>query len=193
MGCMTQLYFLKFFVISECYVLASMAYDRYVAICNPLLYNVAMTPKVCSSLMLGSYFMAFAGAMVLTECMLRLTFCEANTINHYMCDIMPLLKLSCTSTYINELVDSIIAGFNAIVPSITIFVSYVFILSNILQISSKEGRSKPLAPAFPMSLLFLSSLDQGHSCISNHLLLCLWMRGKSLLSFTPIWFLWWTH
>ncbi|XP_069422800.1 olfactory receptor 8B3-like [Ovis canadensis] len=142
MGCMTQLYFLSFFVISECYVLTSMAYDRYVAICNPLLYSVAMTPKVCSSLMLGSYFMAFAGAMVLTECMLRLTFCEANTINHYMCDIMPLLKLSCTSTYVNELVDSIIAGFNVIVPSITIFVSYVFILSNILQISSKEGRSK---------------------------------------------------
>ena len=67
---MTQLYFLKFFVISECYVLTSMAYDRYVAICNPLLYNVAMSPKVCSSLMLGSYFMAFAGAMVLTECTL---------------------------------------------------------------------------------------------------------------------------
>ncbi|XP_055270990.1 olfactory receptor 147-like [Moschus berezovskii] len=142
MGCMTQLFFLSFFVISECYVLTSMAYDRYVAICNPLFYNVAMTPKVCSSLMLGSYFMAFAGAMVLTECMLSLTFCEANTINHYMCDIMPLLKISCTSTYVNELVDSMIAGFNVIVPSITIFVSYVFILSNILHISSKEGRSK---------------------------------------------------
>ena len=73
---------------------------------------------------------------------LHFTWYDANTINHYMCDIMPLLKLSCMSTYVNELVDSIIAGFNIIVPSITIFVSYVFILSNILQISSKEGRSK---------------------------------------------------
>ena len=142
MGCMTQLYFLIFFVISEIYVLTSMAYDRYVANCNPLLYNVIMSPKVCSSLMLGSYFMAFAGAMVLTECMLRLTFCDANTINHYLCDIHPLLQLSCTSTHIIELEVFIVGGINIIVPSITIFVSYVFILSNILQISSKEGRSK---------------------------------------------------
>ena len=186
---MTQLYFLKFFVISECYVLTSMAYDRYVAICNPLLYNVAMSPKVCSSLMLVSYFMAFAGAMVLTECMLRLTFCEANTINHYMCDIMPLLKLSCTNTYVNELVDFITAGFNAIVPSITVFVSYVFILSNIFKSAPKRADPKPLAPAVPTSLLFLSSLDQVHLCISNHLLLCLWTKEKSLLFFTPIWFL----
>ena len=191
MGWMTQLYFLKFFVISECYVLTSMAYDRYVAICNPLLYNVAMSPKVCSSLMLVSYFMAFAGAMVLTECMLRLTFCEANTINHYMCDIMPLLKLSCTSTYVNELVDFITAGFNAIVPSITVFVSYVFILSNIFKSAPKRADPKPLAPAVPTSLLFLSSLDQVHLCISNHLLLCLWTKEKSLLFFTPIWFLCW--
>ena len=100
MGCMTQLYFFCFFIIYECYVLTSMAYDRYVAICNPLLYNVVMSPKVCSSLMLGSYLVAFSGAMAHTGCMLRLTFCDANTINHYFCDILPLLELSCTSTYI---------------------------------------------------------------------------------------------
>ena len=74
MGCMTQLYFYCFFVISECYLLTSMAYDRYVAICKPLLYNVVMSPKVCSSLMLGSYLMAFSGAMAYTGCMPRLTF-----------------------------------------------------------------------------------------------------------------------
>ena len=68
MGCMTQLYFFCFFVISECYVLTSMAYDRYVAICNPLLYNVVMSPKVCSNLVLGSYLMAFSGAMAHTLC-----------------------------------------------------------------------------------------------------------------------------
>ncbi|XP_035979146.1 olfactory receptor 8B3-like [Halichoerus grypus] len=141
-GCMTQLYFFCFFAISECYVLTSMAYDRYVAICNPLLYNVVMSPKVCSSLMLGSYLMAFSGAMAHTGCMLRLTFCDANTINHYFCDILPLLRLSCMSTYVNELVVFIVAGINVIVPSVTIFVSYGFILSSILCISSTEGRSK---------------------------------------------------
>ncbi|XP_030188284.1 olfactory receptor 8B3-like [Lynx canadensis] len=142
MGCMTQLYFFCFFVISECYVLTSMAYDRYVAICNPLLYNVVMSPKVCSSLTLGSYLMAFSGAMAHTGCMLRLTFCDANTINHYLCDILPVLQLSCTSTYVNELVVFIVVGINIIVPSVTIFVSYGCILSSILRISSTEGRSK---------------------------------------------------
>ncbi|XP_057604904.1 olfactory receptor 8B3-like [Hippopotamus amphibius kiboko] len=142
MGCMTQLYFFSFFGISECYVLTSMAYDRYVAICNPLFYNIAMSPKVCSSLMLSSYLMAFSGAMAHTACMLRLTFCDANTINHYFCDIYPLLQLSCTSTYINELEVFIVVGINIIVPSLTIFVSYGFILSSILHIRSTEGRSK---------------------------------------------------
>ncbi|XP_058400923.1 olfactory receptor 8B3-like [Diceros bicornis minor] len=142
MGCMTQLYFSCFFVISECYVLTSMAYDRYVAICKPLLYNVVMSPKVCSGLMLGSYLMAFSGAMAHTGCMLSLTFYDANTINHYLCDILPLLQLFCTSTYINELVVFIVVGINAVVPSVTIFVSYGFVLSSILHISSTEGRSK---------------------------------------------------
>uniref|UniRef100_A0A8C0T6P8 Olfactory receptor n=1 Tax=Canis lupus familiaris TaxID=9615 RepID=A0A8C0T6P8_CANLF len=125
-GCMTQLFFFCFFGISEAYVLTSMAYDRYVAICNPLLYNVVMSPNVCSLLMLGSYLMAFSGAMAHTGCMLRLTFCD----------------LSCTSTYVNELVVLIVEGINVIVPTVTIFVSYGFILSSILRISSTEGRSK---------------------------------------------------
>ncbi|KAM9764394.1 olfactory receptor 8B8-like [Dama dama] len=142
MGCMTQLYFFCFFIISECYVLTSMAYDRYVAICSPLLYNAAMSPKVCSSLMFGSYLMAFSGAMAHTGCMLRLTFCDANTINHYFCDILPLLELSCTSTYIIELEVFIVGGINITVPSLTIFISYGLILTNILHISSTEGRSK---------------------------------------------------
>ncbi|CAI9166825.1 unnamed protein product [Rangifer tarandus platyrhynchus] len=161
MGCMTQLYFFCFFVISECYVLTSMAYDRYVAICNPLLYHAAMSPKVCSSLMLASYLMAFSGAMAHTGCMLRLTFCDANTINHYFCDVHPLLQLSCTSTYINELVVFIVVGINIIVPSFTIFISYCLIFTNILQIKSTEGRSKAFSTCsshiIAISLFFGSS------------------------------------
>ncbi|XP_036856739.1 olfactory receptor 8B8-like [Manis javanica] len=142
MGCMAQLYFFTFFAVSECYVLTSMAYDRYVAICKPLLYNAAMSPKVCCSLMLGSYLMAFCGSMAHTGCLLRLTFCDANTINHYFCDLLPLLQLSCTSTFVNELVVFIVGGIDIIVPCLTIFVSYGFILSSIFRISSTEGRSK---------------------------------------------------
>ncbi|XP_052045578.1 olfactory receptor 8B3-like [Apodemus sylvaticus] len=141
-GCMIQLFFFCFFSISECYVLTSMAYDRYVAICNPLLYNMVMSPKLCLSLMLSSYMMAFSGAMAHTGCMLRLIFCDENTINHYFCDILPLLQLSCTSTYVNELEVFVVVGINILVPSITIFISYGFILSSIFHIRSKEGRSK---------------------------------------------------
>ncbi|XP_076970794.1 olfactory receptor 8B3-like [Tamandua tetradactyla] len=141
-GCMAQLYFYCFFAISEGYVLTSMAYDRYVAICNPLLYNIAMSPKVCSNLMLGSYLMAFSGAMAHTGCMLRLTFCDANTINHYFCDILPVLQLSCTSTFVNELVVFLVCGINIFVPILAIFLSYGFILCSILQKYSTEGRVK---------------------------------------------------
>ena len=138
-----------------------MAYDRYVAICNPLLYNAAMSPKVCSSLMLGSYLMAVLDATTLITCMLRLTFCDANTINHYLCDIHPLLQLSCTSTHIIELEVIIVSGINITVPSLTIFISYGLILSNILQIKSTEGRSKAFSTCsshiIAVSLFFGSS------------------------------------
>ncbi|XP_057623623.1 olfactory receptor 8B3-like [Chionomys nivalis] len=140
--CMTQVYFFCFFVVSECYVLTSMAYDRYMAICNSLLYNSVMSPKLCLSLMFGSYFISFSSAVAHTACMLRLTFCDANTINHYFCDIPPLLQLSCTSTYVNEVVIFVVAGINLVVPTSTIFISYASILSSILRITSSEGRSK---------------------------------------------------
>ncbi|XP_014704120.2 olfactory receptor 8B3 isoform X1 [Equus asinus] len=141
-GCMTQLFFFLFFVISECYMLTSMAYDRYVAICNPLLYKVTMSHQVCFVLTLAAYVMGFAGATAHTGCMLRLTFCNANIINHYLCDILPLLQLSCTSTYVNEVVVLIVVGINITVPSITILISYVFIITSIFHIKSSQGRSK---------------------------------------------------
>nr|XP_020765068.1 olfactory receptor 8B3 [Odocoileus virginianus texanus] len=141
-GCMTQLFFFLFFVISECYMLTSMAYDRYVAICNPLLYKVSMSHQVCLVLSLAAYVMGFAGASAHTGCMLRLTFCSVNVINHYLCDILPLLQLSCTSTYVNEVVVLIVVGINITVPSFTILISYIFILTSILHIKSSQGRSK---------------------------------------------------
>ncbi|NP_001000455.1 olfactory receptor Olr1259 [Rattus norvegicus] len=141
-GCMTQFYLFCFCVISECYILTSMAYDRYVAICNPLLYNIVMSPKVCSYLMLASYLMGFSGAMIHTGCILRLTFCDGNTINHYFCDLLSLLQLSCTSTYVNEIELLIVAGKDIILPTVVIFISYGFILFNIFQMKSTESMSK---------------------------------------------------
>ncbi|CAH6862155.1 olfactory receptor 145 [Phodopus roborovskii] len=168
MGCMTQLYFFCYFVISECYVLTSMAYDRYVAICNPLLYNVALSPKVCYYLMLGSYFMGLSGAMIHTGCILRLTFCDGNTINHYFCDVLPLLQLSCTSTYVNEIELFIVTGKDIIVPTIIIFTSYGFILSSILNIRSTESRSKAFS-----------------TCSSHMLAVCLFFGSGSFMYLKP--------
>ncbi|XP_058400431.1 olfactory receptor 8B8-like [Diceros bicornis minor] len=144
-GCMTQLFFYCFFVNAECYVLVVMAYDRYVAICKPLQYTVIMPAQVCSLLAVLVYTGAFIAAWAHTGCMLRLNFCDANTINHYMCDILPLLELSCSSTHVNELVVLIVVGFDVSVPGLTIIVSYSFILSSILRIHSTEGRSKALS------------------------------------------------
>ncbi|CAH6862341.1 olfactory receptor 145 [Phodopus roborovskii] len=159
--CITQLYLFCFFAISECYMLTSMAYDRYVAICHPLLYKIAMSPRVCFYLMLGSYLMGFSGAMIHTGFMMRLTFCDGNTINHYYCDILPLLQLSCTSTYANEIELFIVAGKDIVVPSSIILISYGFILCTIFQVRSTESKYKAFSTCsshlFAVSLYFGSS------------------------------------
>ncbi|KAL1782426.1 olfactory receptor 143-like [Sigmodon hispidus] len=143
-GCMSQLFFFCFLANSECYLLTAMAYDRYVAICQPLQYTTVMSPKICCLLMFGSYLMGFAGAMVHTGFMVRLRFCDSNIINHYMCDIFPLLQLSCSSTYANELVSSAVVGTIIILSTLIIFISYAMILFNIIHMSSGKGWSKAL-------------------------------------------------
>nr|XP_003418357.2 olfactory receptor 8G1-like [Loxodonta africana] len=140
--CMTQLYFFLIFIISECHMLAVMAYDRYVAICNPLLYNVTMSYQVCFRLVVAVHMIGLIGATAHTGCMLRVVFCKAETINHYFCDVFPLLELSCSSTYINEVVVLCFSLLNCFVPTLTILGSYVSIIASILRIRSTEGRSK---------------------------------------------------
>nr|XP_048273343.1 olfactory receptor 143-like [Myodes glareolus] len=143
-GCMTQLFFFLFFVNSESYVLTAMAYDRYVAICQPLLYNVVMSPKICFLLIFGTYMMGLVSALFHTGFMIGLRFCDSNIINHYMCDIFPLLRLSCSDTYVNEHVHSIVVGTAIILCCLIIFISYAMILFNIIHMSSGKGWSKAL-------------------------------------------------
>ncbi|XP_051053074.1 LOW QUALITY PROTEIN: olfactory receptor 151-like [Phodopus roborovskii] len=140
-GCMSQLYFFLVFVIAECYMLTVMAYDRYVAICCPLLYNIIMSPVLCPLLVAFVYAMGLIGSTIETGLMLKLHYCE-DLISHYFCDILPLMKLSCSSTYDVEMAVFFLAGFDIIVTSLTVLISYAFILSSILRISSTEGRSK---------------------------------------------------
>ncbi|XP_046493442.1 putative olfactory receptor 8G3 [Equus quagga] len=140
--CMAQLYFFIVFIIAESHMLAAMAYDRYVAICNPLLYNVIMSYYICFWLTVGVYILGIIGSTIHTGFMLRLFFCKTNVVNHYFCDLFPLLELSCSSIYINELLVIVLSAFNILTPASVILASYIFILSSILQIRSTEGRSK---------------------------------------------------
>ncbi|XP_021063066.1 olfactory receptor 146-like [Mus pahari] len=140
--CMIQLYFFLLFAGSECFMLAAMAYDRYVAICRPLLYSIIMSQHKCLSLVLGVYIIAIVCASAHVGCIFRIEICRSDLINHYFCDLISILNLSCSNIYVNELVILILSLINTIFPNLTILSSYVFIIISILRIKSTEGRSK---------------------------------------------------
>ncbi|XP_007074102.1 olfactory receptor 8D1 [Panthera tigris] len=140
--CMAQLFFFVVFVVAEGYLLTVMAYDRYVAICSPLLYGVIMSSPVCSLLVLVAFILGFLSAVAHTSAMMKLSFCRSHIISHYFCDVLPLLNLSCSNTHLNEQLLFIIAGLNTLVPTLAVFISYVFIFHSILHIQSSGGRSK---------------------------------------------------
>ena len=140
--CMVQLFFFCFFGINDSYMLTAMAFDRYVAICNPLLYTVTMSHKVCFLLVTGVYIVGAVGASIHTSFISSRSFCGTNVIHHYFCDILPLLNISCSRDYTKELSVMILVGFNVFACAVAIFISHAFILPSILRIHSAEGRSK---------------------------------------------------
>ncbi|KAM8928842.1 olfactory receptor 5G3-like [Lycaon pictus] len=142
MGCAAQMWFFGLFVATECFLLASMAYDRYMAICKPLLYTLIMSQRVCVQLVVGPYSMALISTMTHTILTFRLPFCGPNVINHFFCDISPLLSLACADTWINKLVLFIMAGSIGMLSGLIIMVSYVCILVAILKIQTADGRQK---------------------------------------------------
>ncbi|XP_043435023.1 olfactory receptor 1030 isoform X1 [Prionailurus bengalensis] len=141
-ACLTQCYFFIAMVITEYYMLAVMAYDRYVAICNPLLYSSKMSRGVCICLIAGPYVYGFLSGLMETMWTYRLTFCDSNIINHFYCADPPLIQLSCSDTFIKETSMFVVAGFNLSNSLLIIVISYIFILTAILRIHSAEGRHK---------------------------------------------------
>ncbi|XP_004443530.1 PREDICTED: olfactory receptor 1009-like [Ceratotherium simum simum] len=141
-GCALQQWFFGFFVAAECFLLASVAYDRYVAICNPLLYSVAMSQRLCIQLVVGPYVIGFMNTMTHTTNAFRLPFCGPNVINHFFCDMSSLLSLIYTDTSLNKLVVFIVAGAVGVFSGLSIMVSYIYILIAILKIHSANGRRK---------------------------------------------------
>ncbi|XP_048217320.1 olfactory receptor 8H1-like [Perognathus longimembris pacificus] len=142
MGCFTQLYFFVLFAGAEIFLLSAMAYDRYVAICNPLQYPVIMSSRFCWTLLAGSYMTGILDSSVNVICMSRLTFCNSNIIHHFFCDTSPMLALSCRDTSDIEMMIFILAGSTLMMSLITIAMSYATILSTILKIKSSSGKQK---------------------------------------------------
>ncbi|XP_006130396.2 olfactory receptor 5AR1-like [Pelodiscus sinensis] len=141
-GCYLQMYFGIIFQDVECLLLAVMAYDRYVAISNPLHYTLTMSRKCCNLLMAGVYGVALADATIIICFSLRLSFCSSNVMKNFFCDTPPLLALSCSDTHINEIVLFASVCYTTVFSIVTILLSYVCIISTILQIRSAEGRRK---------------------------------------------------
>ncbi|XP_006879914.1 PREDICTED: olfactory receptor 226-like [Elephantulus edwardii] len=141
-GCMAQLYFFLALACTECMLLGVMAYDRYVAICSPLRYPTIMRPELCSLLAAGSWFSGFSISLGKVFFISRLGYCGPNIMNHFFCDVSPLLNLACSDMSVAELVDFLLALLILLGPLLLTVSSYAAILSTVLRIPSSTGRQK---------------------------------------------------
>ncbi|XP_058393522.1 olfactory receptor 10R2-like [Diceros bicornis minor] len=142
MSCATQMFFFLGFAITNCLLLGVMGYDRYAAVCRPLHYPIIMSWKACGQLAATCIVSGFLLSLEGTTLVFSLPFCGSNKINHYFCDISPVIRLACAETYISELVIFIFGVLVLIVPLIFICISYGFIVHTILKIPSAEGKQK---------------------------------------------------
>ncbi|DAA21742.1 olfactory receptor 8J2 [Bos indicus] len=141
-GCAIQLGGFLVFIVAEIFVLAAMAYDRYVAICSPLLYQVVVSPRICLLLAALIYIYSLTTALTVSSCVFSMSYCSSNAINHFYCDNVPLLALSCSDTYIPETAVFTFSGTNLFFSMIIVLISYFNIILAILRIRSSEGRQK---------------------------------------------------
>ncbi|XP_011919108.1 PREDICTED: LOW QUALITY PROTEIN: olfactory receptor 5P2 [Cercocebus atys] len=142
LGCAIQLGSAAFFATVECFLLASMAYDRFVAICSPLLYSTKMSTQVSVQLLLVAYMAGFLIAVSYTTSFYFLLFCGPNQVNHFFCDFAPLLELSCSDISVSTVVLSFSTGSIIVVTMCVIAISYIYILITIMKMRSTEGRHK---------------------------------------------------
>ncbi|XP_062951724.1 olfactory receptor 1165-like [Cynocephalus volans] len=172
-GCMLQFFFGCAFVIAEMFMLAVMAYDRFVAVCNPLLYTVAMSPKLCVLLVAGSYTWGGLGSLTLTYSLLELSYCASNIIDHFGCEFSAILSVSCSDTYFSQMACLVISTFSEACSLLIILTSYGFILVTIIKMPSTGGLRK----AFSTCASHLTAITIFHGII---LLLYCVPNSKSL-------------
>ncbi|KAM3932810.1 olfactory receptor 8U9-like [Leptodactylus fuscus] len=153
MSCVMQMFLFAVLISSESILLALMAYDRYLAVCNPLRYQSIMTQKLCMRLVGGAYAWGLVQSLFHTCFTFNLSFCKSE-IDYFFCDIPPLLKLSCSDTSVNEVVLFTFCGFNEGGSALMVVVSYILIVSNILRLHSDEGRRRTTSTCVSHFLVF---------------------------------------
>ncbi|KFR14948.1 Olfactory receptor 1020, partial [Opisthocomus hoazin] len=148
-GCAMQFHGFAFFATAECHLLAVMAYDQHVAICNPLLYVTVISNRVCQQLVASSYLIAFLSAIIYTGCIFGGSFCGPRQIDqalficdHFFCNVSPLLKLTCSDTRNNEMIIFAFVTTNVVGTSVIILLSYICILRTVLRMHSARSRSR---------------------------------------------------
>ncbi|KAM9312360.1 olfactory receptor 5F1-like [Gastrophryne carolinensis] len=169
-GCALQFYFYAALASTEAVLLSIMSYDRYVAICHPLHYTLIMTKRKCLGLVLYSFSINFTHSVAQTSCVFSLSFCGSNVVEHFFCDVAPLFRLSCSDTLRCEVVTSFLVGACGIYTMTTILLSYAFIVSAVLRMTSGTGRQK----AF-------STCSSHIICVSTFItsVFCVYLRPQS--------------
>lgn len=163
-GCITQMFFSLLLSVTEVFILSAMAYDRYTAVCHPLHYIVIMNKAICIYLVLGAWIMGTLFAIINTVPTLNVQFCGFREISHFSCELPPLLKSSCSDTFLNNVIlfsSVAIFGLGSFLPTL---VSYIHIISTILKIHSAEGRSKAFSTCsshlIVVGLLYMTGMTQ---------------------------------
>ncbi|KAM5221514.1 olfactory receptor 1J4-like [Ctenodactylus gundi] len=141
-GCLTQMYFFMLLVDPDNFLLAAMAYDRYIAICQPLHYTALLNPKRCTLLVASSWVVSNVVSVLHLSLLSHLTFCDRRAIPHFFCDLEPILRLACSDTQLNHLVVLAVGGAAIFLPCAFILVSYALIGSAVLRAPSAKGKRK---------------------------------------------------
>ncbi|XP_043831328.1 olfactory receptor 13C7-like isoform X1 [Dromiciops gliroides] len=190
-GCALQMYLTHALGTTECVLLAIMAYDRYVAICNPLRYTIIMNMRVCVQLAALSWIVGSINSLLQTILALRLSFCGNNIIDHFFCEILAVLKLACVDISLNAFVMMVAVVLVTLTPVLLIFISYVFILATILRLNSAEGRKKAFSTCsahltvviiFYGTILFMYSKPKAKDPDSDKLIALFYSAVTSMLN-----------
>lgn len=142
LGCAAQFFLFVGLGLTECFLLTAMAYDRYAAISRPLLYTVIMSQGLCTRMVVGAYIGGFLSSLIQASSIFRLRFCGPNIINHFFCDLPPVLALSCSDTFLSQLVNFLVVVTVGGTSFLILLLSYSYIVAAVLKIRSAEGRRK---------------------------------------------------